>query len=98
MAKRKHRAGACSQVDPLALTEFEQARLQRIQHNKQVLASMGLENAADSLSAAIHPSAKRAKCSESDTVRMHKDVKQQQEPTRRSQRLANESPAVLKPM
>jgi signal transduction histidine kinase len=73
------------------VNEFELERLRRIQHNKQVLADLGLENAAGALLAgnrkqAKQRSAKRQPCQRS----AGEQVQQEQQPARRSRRLASQ--------
>ncbi|WIA31352.1 hypothetical protein OEZ86_002253 [Tetradesmus obliquus] len=70
--------------------EYELERLRRIQRNKQVLAELGLENAATKLLAgsskrAKQRAAKRQHCQSADG-----EQQEQQQPARRSRRLASQ--------
>jgi hypothetical protein len=72
------------------LNEFELARLRRIQHNKQVLVDLGLENAAQSMLAAAgskHSKQRATRQQRGDGGQQDKQ-QQQQQPARRSRRLA----------
>uniref|UniRef100_A0A383W5T7 Uncharacterized protein n=1 Tax=Tetradesmus obliquus TaxID=3088 RepID=A0A383W5T7_TETOB len=76
--------------------EYELERLRRIQRNKQVLAELGLENAATKLLAgsskhAKQRAAKRQHCNSADG-----EQQEQQQPARRSRRLASQ-PAEAAP-
>lgn len=74
------------------MNEFELERLRRIQHNKQVLADLGLENAAGMLLAGNSKQKKQraAKQHCRAIAGQHVQQEQQLQPTRRSRRLTSQ--------
>lgn len=98
MVKRKREQHKGKENDPSSLNEFEQARLRRIQQNKQVLADMGLENAAQQMSAETKQSRARQPKGKSCETAVQGDISQQLVPTRRSKRIAKEPAAEAEHM
>lgn len=95
MVKQKHSLHLHNECDATMLNEFEQARLKRIQHNKQVLADMGLENAAEQMVVDLKGAGRQRSKHKSTEATAHEGISQQAAPTRRSKRLANELAGVV---
>jgi hypothetical protein len=73
------------------VNEFELERLRRIQRNKQVLADLGLENAAGVLLAGNSKQGKQRSSKRQQYQReAGEQVQQEQQPARRSRRLASQ--------